>query len=424
MKRLQELTSITESYVSPAFEKSITGWWVVTHHNGKLKCVSFGPYTKKHVAEREAKQTGFDVAYGKRNSKGFLVPLSNQEPDLHTTRVQESIKPRWIVNVKRSDGQVEEKKVRASSVEAIKKHYGENFVSAEPADEDLDEAPSYRKVSLAMKTMTLETKGTAMSDPREQLKTMLQDLINDRHEQAEVTIHNYIVAKTQQLAGFSHHAQNSLTENGGHGLVRNVYKKTNGWKNHQVIAGNFCNVPQKYAQMAFDTLMDHDVVFGVTKKSSEYAFYFDNKNVGKGLKLIGKFDSAASENYAHQSHLSNLEFVDDDTDDDDIDDDGYNPDRFTEGDIFQVKKPFNDGNQKFTVGDQLIFHYQNKRMGRPADEYFFKSRGKRVSLTFHEIDSNLKLIDNTASKERRKIDDVVSEMLAKSVIDKSVESEW
>ena len=40
-----------------------------------------------------------------------------------------------------------------------------------------------------------------MSDPREQLKSMLQDLINDRHEQAEVTIHNYIVSKTQQMAG-------------------------------------------------------------------------------------------------------------------------------------------------------------------------------------------------------------------------------
>lgn len=39
-----------------------------------------------------------------------------------------------------------------------------------------------------------------MSDPREQLKSMLQDLINDRPEQAEVTIHNYIVAKTQQMA--------------------------------------------------------------------------------------------------------------------------------------------------------------------------------------------------------------------------------
>ncbi len=42
-----------------------------------------------------------------------------------------------------------------------------------------------------------------MSDPREQLKSMLQDLINDRTEQAEVTIHNYIVSKTQQLAGFA-----------------------------------------------------------------------------------------------------------------------------------------------------------------------------------------------------------------------------
>lgn len=40
-----------------------------------------------------------------------------------------------------------------------------------------------------------------MSDPKEQLKTMLQDLINDRPEQATVTIHDYIVAKTQQLAG-------------------------------------------------------------------------------------------------------------------------------------------------------------------------------------------------------------------------------
>jgi hypothetical protein len=40
-----------------------------------------------------------------------------------------------------------------------------------------------------------------MSDPREQLKAMLQDLINDRPEQAEVTIHDYIVAKTQQIAG-------------------------------------------------------------------------------------------------------------------------------------------------------------------------------------------------------------------------------
>lgn len=36
---------------------------------------------------------------------------------------------------------------------------------------------------------------------QEQLKSFLQDLINDRPEQAEVTIHNYIVAKTQALSG-------------------------------------------------------------------------------------------------------------------------------------------------------------------------------------------------------------------------------
>jgi hypothetical protein len=52
-----------------------------------------------------------------------------------------------------------------------------------------------------------------MSDPREELKSMLQDLINDRPEQAEVTIHNYIVAKTQELSGlgavqnFDHQAE-------------------------------------------------------------------------------------------------------------------------------------------------------------------------------------------------------------------------
>ena len=40
-----------------------------------------------------------------------------------------------------------------------------------------------------------------MSDPKEQLKSMLQDLINDRTEQATVTIHDYIVAKTQAAAG-------------------------------------------------------------------------------------------------------------------------------------------------------------------------------------------------------------------------------
>lgn len=42
-----------------------------------------------------------------------------------------------------------------------------------------------------------------MSDPKEQLKSMLQDLINDRTEQATVTIHDYLVAKTQGMTGLS-----------------------------------------------------------------------------------------------------------------------------------------------------------------------------------------------------------------------------
>lgn len=35
------------------------------------------------------------------------------------------------------------------------------------------------------------------------LKSVIQDLINDRTEQAQVTIHDYIVAKTQQIAGLA-----------------------------------------------------------------------------------------------------------------------------------------------------------------------------------------------------------------------------
>jgi hypothetical protein len=35
------------------------------------------------------------------------------------------------------------------------------------------------------------------------LKQVIQDLINDRTEQAQVSIHDYIVAKTQEVAGLS-----------------------------------------------------------------------------------------------------------------------------------------------------------------------------------------------------------------------------
>ena len=35
------------------------------------------------------------------------------------------------------------------------------------------------------------------------LKSVIQDLINDRSEQAEVTIHEYFVAKTQEVTGLT-----------------------------------------------------------------------------------------------------------------------------------------------------------------------------------------------------------------------------
>lgn len=36
---------------------------------------------------------------------------------------------------------------------------------------------------------------------QEQLKSMLHDIINDRAEQAEVTLHNYFVSKTREVSG-------------------------------------------------------------------------------------------------------------------------------------------------------------------------------------------------------------------------------
>lgn len=40
-------------------------------------------------------------------------------------------------------------------------------------------------------------------DHSERLKSMLQDIINDRNEQATVTLHDYFVAKTREVAGFA-----------------------------------------------------------------------------------------------------------------------------------------------------------------------------------------------------------------------------
>lgn len=38
-------------------------------------------------------------------------------------------------------------------------------------------------------------------DHSEALRSMLQDIINDRHENATVTMHDYFVSKTREVAG-------------------------------------------------------------------------------------------------------------------------------------------------------------------------------------------------------------------------------
>lgn len=74
-----------------------------------------------------------------------------------------------------------------------------------------------------------------MTTSQELLKTMLQDLINDRPEQAEAAIHSYIVAKTQQVAGFSAEqaeAPEAVTEGEGegkYGLMLCTGDKEHGW---------------------------------------------------------------------------------------------------------------------------------------------------------------------------------------------------
>lgn len=47
-------------------------------------------------------------------------------------------------------------------------------------------------------------------DHRDQLKTMLQDIINGKEEQAAVTMHDYFVAKTRQVAGLAQAADEDL----------------------------------------------------------------------------------------------------------------------------------------------------------------------------------------------------------------------
>jgi hypothetical protein len=43
-------------------------------------------------------------------------------------------------------------------------------------------------------------------DHQEALKSMLQDVINDRMEQASVTMHDYFVSKTREVTGLAKQA--------------------------------------------------------------------------------------------------------------------------------------------------------------------------------------------------------------------------
>ena len=47
-------------------------------------------------------------------------------------------------------------------------------------------------------------------DHKETLKAMLQDIINGKEEQASVTMHDYFVAKTREVAGLAQSADEDL----------------------------------------------------------------------------------------------------------------------------------------------------------------------------------------------------------------------
>ena len=48
-----------------------------------------------------------------------------------------------------------------------------------------------------------------MADHPELLKSMLQDIINDRQDQARVTMHDYFVSKTREVSGMGQPAQDA-----------------------------------------------------------------------------------------------------------------------------------------------------------------------------------------------------------------------
>jgi hypothetical protein len=52
-----------------------------------------------------------------------------------------------------------------------------------------------------------------MADHAETLKTMLQDIINGKQEQAAVTMHDYFVSKTREVTGMAPTESVETTDN-------------------------------------------------------------------------------------------------------------------------------------------------------------------------------------------------------------------
>ena len=51
-----------------------------------------------------------------------------------------------------------------------------------------------------------------MSDNKEALKSMLQHIINDKHEDANSVMHDYFVNKTREVAGMSNETSTQKPE--------------------------------------------------------------------------------------------------------------------------------------------------------------------------------------------------------------------
>lgn len=73
---------------------------------------------------------------------GALQELVNIEEraDVGGPRKQgDGQKLRWLVKLRRGDGKQVERKVRANTRQAIKNHYADDFISADPMDDETDD---------------------------------------------------------------------------------------------------------------------------------------------------------------------------------------------------------------------------------------------------------------------------------------------